>query len=161
VDATHSREASRSTRATAWIVGALVVAGCAVPMPVNELADPPPCADEAVGVAVAAWSEILGLPLVVDPPPFRWFEGECLDYQDGEPPCELGRSFIWLYYRDEEIHGIATEWRTVIPHEILHWALGLWGDVDPEHDLPAWSVVGDVEAMIDDLGTGDQECESE
>lgn len=124
-----------------------VLTACAdVPMPSNEIIDPPPGAEQAVSAAITAWENILDTDL--KSPLVLWFDGPCLEYDNAyyQDHCVWGVAFSQY----GEIHLSTSAGPYTIAHEMLHWALyEMLGDGNATHDAFEWSLVADARALMD------------
>jgi hypothetical protein len=141
--------------AVAVLIALLPVAACGIPQPSNTEVDAPPGADDAAAIVVQEWSERLDVELdLADLPPVRWFEGECLDYDDGYQGCADG-GYSTAPGAASEIHVIArsTFHESRLAHEVLHWGLDRIGAPDADdHSDPIWRQVAAVEHALTGAG---------
>lgn len=107
-------------------------AACPVPEPANTEVPAHVNTDESVYIALDAWSHFVDVP-DEEPPPVRWFAGDCLEYEWGHD-CKQGA--LAYSYTSEEIHLIyeSRVSESQMAHELLHWII--W---DPEHDSDLWT----------------------
>ena len=127
----------------------LLLFACAVPEPSNREVSPTALEVQAVIDYAEAWKATLGAELG-EPPPVRWFVGECLRY-DVEVEGECPHGVYWDWWDGDEIHVLRRETmpETSLAHELLHWALNATeGRPDDDHNRAEWLLVDELARVI-------------
>ncbi len=137
----HNMSVSDLVRAALGLaVLALVLVGCAyeAPLPRNPQVDAPASAGAAEELVVDTWEALLRFD--GNTPTILWFSDGCLEYDEPDDRCLLGR----FYAHPNEIHLYRPltdlPSNSAMTHEFLHWALDQkYGDADGEHESAWWS----------------------